>query len=76
MTLSRAIERIKITPSNEASQVALFRLPGSLDRVEVVFAKTAYTEQRIAGNDPLFIGIFDQTVPYNELLSVLKGIAL
>ncbi len=62
MCVPEAIRRIKGTPTNQSSQVAVFALPNEEKGgyVDVVFAQTVETHRRIRNHDPLFLGIYDK----------------
>lgn len=71
MTVAHAVTRILATPSEEHSQLAVFRT-GLDGIVDVVFASTVITQERIAQNDPRYVGTFDGMVDRGRLTRRLQ----
>lgn len=50
----------RIDSAEAHSQIAVFKIPGVNDRVEVHFANCYWTAVRLRAEDPLLIGVYNK----------------
>ena len=70
-TIQAALLRIESATIH--SQIAIFRIPGVVDKFEVQFASCYWTVVRIRAKDPLLIGVFNKHMLADLKKDVLMG---
>lgn len=61
MLRESALSRIKCTPPDDSSVLAVFECPDQPEFLDVVFFNTLATHARIDAGDPRFLGVYDKT---------------
>lgn len=62
-TIQQAVKRVRAT----REPLAIFKVPGKLDTVNIVFANTVMTQKWIKDRASDFIGIFDRKMQSDEI---------
>lgn len=68
-TISIILDRIET--AKRSSQIAVFVTPGG--RLDAMFASTFWTQDRIKSKDQTLVGVFDNTMPRDDVYIALKN---